>query len=252
MKALLAALLILSACSSLSSCRVGVAVFKGGDVISDSGTRDCAEGRTCEFQVNDTDFVEVFTAQAKPGYEFVKWRQGDGYLCGDSTLPTCTVTNVAGAGNTAVEAVVASDEMFYVVPEFECVLESCPDILLDSVLLELQDQSRLIEAYVAQTGSYPVETIRFGLNTYYRPPPSLIHWIEIQPTFPAPGASVYLVAAVRSSLWDGSDPNSSGVAYFSLSGSTHWDNTMLWDCIPSDSGPGPRVPARYLPVECRG
>ena len=83
----IAKLILLVVLIPLSSCRVGTAVFQGGDVISLSGSRDCMEGRTCEVEVTDAHFSETCTAVPKPGYAFVKWRAGDGHLCANSTNP---------------------------------------------------------------------------------------------------------------------------------------------------------------------
>lgn len=250
-----AAILVLAAVFTLSSCRIGTAVFYGGDVLSASGTRDCMQGRTCEFEVNDTNFSETFTAVPRVGYAFVKWRAGDDQLCGNSTNPVCSVSNVGSEGIPAADAVIASDRMFYLVPEFECVLESCPDILLDTILVELIEQSEIVDAYVAANGTYPATNSQFGLNTSVRGTDELIHFIDIQPTFLVPGGPVYLVAAVYDSLWDGTGtPSHSALSYFSLSGSTNADNSMDWTCIPygGPNTPFPVPPISYLPIECRG
>jgi len=251
LKILLTKLVLVSTVLLLQSCRIGTATFDGGDVISASGTRDCTQGRTCEFQVNDTNFSETFTAQPRPGYEFVKWRAGEGHLCGDSTNPICFVSNVAGEGDPNVEALVESDTMFYLIPEFECALDACPDILLDSVLLELEEQSRLIDAYVSETGSYPSQSALFGLSTYSRQPPSLLARIDVRPFFPYEGDTIYLSAAVFDSLWDGSgSPSHSRVSYFSLSGSTNAGGTMRWECINGRGYDG-GIHVSYLPIQCR-
>jgi hypothetical protein len=254
MKGFLPKTLILASLVMLSSCRIGTAVFDGGDVISTSGTRDCLQGRTCEFQVSDTNFTETFTAVPQVGYSFVKWRAGENHICGDSTNPVCVVSNRGSEGIAAIEAVIASDEMFYLVPEFECILESCPKVLLDAVLLDLQDQALIVEDYVQLNGGYPVTPHSFGLNTAYRPQPSLISDISVRPVILYQGEPVYLVATVYKSLWNGSgNPNFSEVAYFSLSGSTNSDNSMTWECIPGNgSFTGTSPPFEYLPIECRG
>ncbi len=251
----IAKLILLVVLIPLSSCRVGTAVFQGGDVFSLSGSRDCLEGRTCEFEVTDAHFSETFTAVPKAGYAFVKWRAGDGHLCANSTNPVCNVTNVGSEGIPEIEAVIASDEMFYLVPEFECALESCPDILLDSVLLELVEQSEIVEDYVAFYGSYPVSNSQFGLNTSYRGPDGLLSSIQVYPTPLTQGGSVYLVAAIYNSLWDGTGVNDdNAVSFFSLSGSTNADNTMQWVCLPFGGSHSelPIPPLSYLPIECRG
>ncbi|MFT4613365.1 MAG: hypothetical protein ACI9NT_000503 [Bacteroidia bacterium] len=151
MKGTLVNMLIIATVISMTGCRIGAAVFEGGNVVSASGERHCFEGRTCEFEVTDTNFTETFTAQPRAGYEFVKWRAGEGSLCADSTNPTCIVSTVGAEGNAVIEAVIASDSLFYVVPEFRCVIEYCP-ANVDGVLLDLEEASQLVEAYVAYNG----------------------------------------------------------------------------------------------------
>jgi hypothetical protein len=103
----------------LAGCNLEVIVTKGGDVVSDSGTRNCSGGRVCEFEINDTDFAEGFTAQARDGYVFTKWASGEGFLCADSVNPTCVLNNTGAAGNSGLEGYIESDGMLYIMPTFE-------------------------------------------------------------------------------------------------------------------------------------
>lgn len=252
MKGILIKILIIASVTAMTGCRIGAAVFEGGSVMSASGSRHCFEGRTCEYEVNDTNFTETFTAQPRTGYEFVKWRAGDGFLCANSTDPTCIVSNVGAEGNAVIEAVVASDSMFYIAPEFRCVIEYCP-ATLDGVLLELQEASQVVEAYVAYHGSYPYNNASFGINTSSRTTGSLIAYIKVVPYILYAGGPVYLSAAVYNSLWDGSGtPSHSALSFFSLSGTTNADDTMSWRCITGDGGGGSAIAYQHLPIECRG
>ena len=96
-------------------------VPSGGDVTSASGTRNCAGGSLCEHNITDSTFNDSFTAVAKPGYVFTKWNKGAGFLCGDSTNPTCTISNVGTAGNAAIEGIIATGQFFYAMPLFDFV-----------------------------------------------------------------------------------------------------------------------------------
>ena len=116
-KSLLIALSLLT----LSGCKLGVIVTEGGDVESASDIRDCAAGTVCEFEINDTNFTDAFTAVPKDGYQFVKWRGGSDFFCADQVNPTCALSNVGGAGNATIEAVVASFQLFLIMPVFEFV-----------------------------------------------------------------------------------------------------------------------------------
>lgn len=112
---------ILALGSLLAGCKLAVIVPSGGDVTSASNTRNCSGGSLCEYNITDATFNDSFTAVAKPGYVFTKWNSGAGFLCGDSTNPTCTISNVGTAGIAAVEAIIATGQFFYALPLFEFV-----------------------------------------------------------------------------------------------------------------------------------
>jgi len=120
-KTALKTLALISVVSLVTGCRVGVAVFEGGNVLSQSGVRDCEEMYTCIFEVNDTNFTETFTAVPKEGYEFEKWKSGDSFLCGDSAEPICEVDNTGLTGNEDIEQIIDSDKLYYLIPEFKFI-----------------------------------------------------------------------------------------------------------------------------------
>lgn len=111
-------LLLICLAAAITGCRLGVVVFLGGDVISASGSHDCLQGNACEIQIDDSNFTETFTAIPKTGYVFSRWETGDKFICGGSISPSCTVSNTAFAGNPDFEAVIASDQLFYIMPVF--------------------------------------------------------------------------------------------------------------------------------------
>ncbi len=88
----------------ISGCKLAVLVPQGGSVQSLSGTRNCLGPRYCEFEINDGDFSETFTAVPRPGFEFVKWQKGDGFFCGNSTDPVCAVSLPGGAAGDSIVA----------------------------------------------------------------------------------------------------------------------------------------------------
>ena len=106
----------------VAGCKVAVIVVEGGEVKS-IGSGTCLEGEICIVQVIDTNFSDAFTAVPNPGWHFVKWNSGEGFFCGDSTDPTCTLSAVEFDGNEGIEALIASDQTFYLMPIFEPVLE---------------------------------------------------------------------------------------------------------------------------------
>ena len=105
----------------VTGCKLAVNVGEGGDALSSSGSSDCLENNGCEFVITDATFSESFTAVAKVGYRFVKWRAGEDYLCPDSANPTCVASNTEYQGNAAAEAVIASDKVYSIEPIFEQV-----------------------------------------------------------------------------------------------------------------------------------
>ncbi|MFT4518916.1 MAG: hypothetical protein ACI9JM_001305 [Halioglobus sp.] len=125
--------LLLTGC--ITACKLAVLVTDGGDVSSLSTTRDCAGGTICEFEITDSTFSEIFTAVPKPGYQFVRWRNGGAdFFCADSVSPSCTLTNVGTAGNVAVEAIIASFQLFHIMPVFEFIgIDSDLDGMQDHV-----------------------------------------------------------------------------------------------------------------------
>lgn len=246
----------------LAGCRIGASVFEGGDVISASGTRHCFEGGTCEFKIEDPNFSESFTAKPRTGFEFSKWKSGEGFLCGDSVDPTCTVSL---SGDEFSEAIIALDTMVYIMPEFVCV-GYCPERpdpnwrALDEAIVALEEARELVEAYVETNGVYPSVSTAFGLNTSLRVQSSMLDYIDVTDSL-IEGATVHISAHVDTCVWDGSICTgiATSTAAFSLSGSTNGDGSMSWHCIPFDprnpssvpNGPN-AIPEPYLPFNCRG
>jgi hypothetical protein len=108
----------------LSGCKIAVMVVEGGTVQTDYWFGPtCSEGTICIQQINDTNYASNFTAIPKPGWRFVQWNKGDNFLCSNSTLATCEVSNVFLAGNALAEAIVASPKTYYLMPVFEPLTE---------------------------------------------------------------------------------------------------------------------------------
>ena len=95
---------LLALASLTTGCKLAVMVESGGNVTSASGTRDCAGPRYCEFDITDAAFSETFTAIPRPGFEFVKWQNGDGFFCANSTDPVCTVEMLNEDAGAAIVA----------------------------------------------------------------------------------------------------------------------------------------------------
>jgi len=79
----------------LVGCKLAVIVPEGGYVTwrsVDSGT--CRAEDTCVVDVTEFDFARDHTAVPDPGWEFLGWRKGQGYLCGGS-IDSCDLSLVA-------------------------------------------------------------------------------------------------------------------------------------------------------------
>jgi hypothetical protein len=117
MSFLVKVLVILFVTAVVAGCKIAVIVVEGGEVQS-VGLDTCAEGTICIVEVNDTNFSETFTAVPNPGQHFIKWNSGEGFFCGDSTNPTCVLSTVGTDGNEGMEAIIATDQTFYLMPIF--------------------------------------------------------------------------------------------------------------------------------------
>ncbi|MCX2983383.1 hypothetical protein EYC98_21190 [Halieaceae bacterium IMCC14734] len=111
-------LIIISLAAAMTGCKLSVLVSSGGAVQSGSGSMNCSGPDYCEFEITDPNFSEVFTAVARPGYEFEKWQRGSGFYCGDSTDPVCSI-NIDGG--SLGDAIVAGFGNGHIMPVFKNV-----------------------------------------------------------------------------------------------------------------------------------
>jgi hypothetical protein len=101
----------------LAGCRIDLAVPENGAVTTDSGNYACSAGQSCSIEVEDTAFVETFTAVPATDQLFAGWEKGEGKLCGGS-LESCTLDTSHFAEYPGLMALLASDEVFYLTPKF--------------------------------------------------------------------------------------------------------------------------------------
>jgi hypothetical protein len=112
---------------AIAGCKLALMVPSGGDVKSESGSRDCAGGTICEYDISDYTFKETFTAVARPGYRFTRWNEGMNFLCGDSVNSACEPDNTGlaqpGWGRLleVFEAILPSGNFLYIMPIFDFV-----------------------------------------------------------------------------------------------------------------------------------
>lgn len=125
---------------SITGCRLILLVYEGGNVASASGARDCSSGSICNIAVLDTNFYEEFSAQPSPGWEFVKWREGNGYQCPGSTNPLCIISNRDTAGVPLAESIVASNQKYFLSPVFRPISGATSDVIqVGNILLAQPD-----------------------------------------------------------------------------------------------------------------
>lgn len=100
-----------------TGCKVQIEVPEGGSVVSSSGARDCASGRTCSFDVVDVFFEDTFNGEAEEGFAFAGWQRGNSTFCGGSGK-ACFLSTANFVGNPDLLAVLESDRTFFLRPLF--------------------------------------------------------------------------------------------------------------------------------------
>ena len=101
----------------LTGCRIEMRTPDTGAIATESGAHTCDTGTTCTLDVNDTHFNETFLPQAGDGYQFIGWKKKPRGLCGGKLEP-CILSTENFGGNDVLIAILASDETFYLEPEF--------------------------------------------------------------------------------------------------------------------------------------
>jgi hypothetical protein len=104
--------------ATLAGCKLVITVPTGGEVISQSGDKNCAQGKTCPFDIVDLFFIDIFTARPAPGYRFKHWKKKNRGLCGGKA-GFCELYTAPLRGNPLLEAILETDEKFYLEPVFE-------------------------------------------------------------------------------------------------------------------------------------
>ena len=111
-------IVLVYAISSISGCKLAVINVEGGEVRSlSAGT--CVAEAICIVDVTDAYFSETFTAIPEDGMYFAKWNSGDRFFCGGSMSPKCSLSFEGHEETEAVQEIVESSEMFYLMPVFK-------------------------------------------------------------------------------------------------------------------------------------
>ena len=117
MKQTLKVVLLICILGSMAGCRLAVIVVEGGGV-QGYPLRSCPAGEICVIDVDDPYFSTTFTAIPDEGWYFERWQKGERFFCGGSTDPQCTLSFEGHEETEAVQEIVDSSEMFYIMPIF--------------------------------------------------------------------------------------------------------------------------------------
>jgi hypothetical protein len=110
--------LLLSISVLLAGCKLAVIVVEGGEVQS-IGSGTCVARGICIVDVSDPSFSETFEAVPRTGWHFLKWHSGDKFFCAGSIYSRCDLSFKGHEESEAVADMVASSEVFYLMPVFK-------------------------------------------------------------------------------------------------------------------------------------
>ena len=133
--ALFAVLLV----TTLAGCKIQVTAPYEGAVASADMEFVCLPESVCEIEVADFEMDMKLHAVSRPGYRFVAWADGEKHLCPGFTEQICRIrTDNLDPDDPELQALMATDHMFYLEPVFE--REAHPpgaeDLFLDSLLFD--------------------------------------------------------------------------------------------------------------------
>lgn len=75
----------------VSACKVEISTPEHTRIHSPELDFECPAGSTCLVDVDSMRFFADFFVEPDPGYIFIQWNSGNGYLCGDSTSYYCRI-----------------------------------------------------------------------------------------------------------------------------------------------------------------
>jgi hypothetical protein len=101
----------------LAGCRIQLSVPTGGTVTNQAGQPACGSTVECTIEVDGYGFSDTYTANPDQGQLFAGWQKGHRRLCGGRLNP-CALDASVAAGVPVLEALVESDEAFYLSPQF--------------------------------------------------------------------------------------------------------------------------------------
>lgn len=102
----------------LPGCKLALVAVEGGDIHSVSGRFTCLAGNNCILEISRDNFNDTFIAVPHDGYAFSHWLGGDSTFCGRSTRRRCALDVRPLRDDPTIQAVLASDQIFYLIPVF--------------------------------------------------------------------------------------------------------------------------------------
>ncbi|MEM0953938.1 MAG: imelysin family protein [Pseudomonadota bacterium] len=116
----------------VGGCKIQIVVPEGGSVASQSNTYTCSAGSTCEVDIVDGTFDEVFVATPADGFEFAGWKARAAGLCGGPSFSSqpCRVATTSLMGDLL--AFVLGDFTVFLEPEFVVFDETGVAALLET------------------------------------------------------------------------------------------------------------------------
>lgn len=118
MKKMLRIFLLLSITALMVGCKLAVIVVEGGEVQS-LGHGTCVGGNICTVDGVGPYFADTFAAVPEEGWYFQRWNKSDRFFCAGSNKPVCTLTFGGYEETAEVKEMVASSEVFYLMPIFK-------------------------------------------------------------------------------------------------------------------------------------
>ncbi len=104
-----------------TGCKLAVIVAEGGEVVTFDEA--CHEGTVCIREVNSKSDTRLFEAIPKAGWQFVKWNNGEGFLCGGLPYPYCDLDINFVEENDLIDSIIASSVTYYLMPVFAPITE---------------------------------------------------------------------------------------------------------------------------------
>lgn len=139
----------------VGGCKIRIEVPEGGSVSSGSGAYTCSAGESCEIDVVDVHFNEVFVASPQAGFRFEGWQRRDRGLCG-GTSEACALSTEGFAGNEILlEFLESPDEVFFLEPVFGPLVSDAfaPELFRDGRFQTVLDGLQ-VNVRFRENGSY--------------------------------------------------------------------------------------------------